>query len=713
MKKNYAKLALITLCAPALINSQTVFSEERIPTSEYQGSITKEKNDTDKNNSESTEKSELLDQEELKETNSTSDFSNESSSLNTGQEEASLQSVPEENTFSENKSDGEFIERTSESSDNQQEKVDQSLKAGTTYKWAGLTVTLDAEGTLHVPSGTANTQASDYLLTPETKKVIFEGPLTIIGSMADMFWQIGDNLSSIENLGNVDTSNVTTMRSAFQGCGGIKELDLSGWNTSNVTDFSKMFQGCYSLKSINLSNFDTSNAVQMNEMFSATGLENVNLSSFDTHNVEQMYGMFMGSDKLIQLDLSNFDTSRVWTMADMFSICSSLESLNLSSFDTTNVKVFKDIRRGFLAYCYQLKALKLGEKFNGTPLDNTEIGLPEHESSDLYDSTWQNVGNGTIDNPQGNNIWSSSELIKQYNGMADSDTYVWTPKANNMVNVTVKDSTITVGEEWNPIDNFVSATDKDGNPVDFSEVTFSGDVDTTKVGEYKVTYSYGGKTQEATITVKAASEDQTTITTKDSTITVGEEWNPIDNFVSATDKDGNPVDFSEVTVSGDVDTTKVGEYKVTYSYGGKTQEATITIKAASEDQTTITTKDSTITVGEEWNPIDNFVSATDKDGNPVDFSEVTVSGDVDTTKVGEYKVTYSYGGKTQEATITVKAASEGQPSVTTKGDPATGSIENGETNQSLPETGEKGGLLSVGMGASLLAITSYLFKRKK
>jgi surface protein len=94
-----------------------------------------------------------------------------------------------------------------------------------------------------MPSGTANTVDLEYLLTPEPKKVVFEGPLTIIGSMEDMFWQLGDNLASIENLGNIDTSNVTNMRSVFHGCGGITELNLSGWNTSNELTFPRCFKG--------------------------------------------------------------------------------------------------------------------------------------------------------------------------------------------------------------------------------------------------------------------------------------------------------------------------------------------------------------------------------------------------------------------------------------------------------------------------------------
>ena len=42
-----------------------------------------------------------------------------------------------------------------------------------------------------------------------------------------------------------NTSNVTNMRSMFNGCESLSSLpDISKWNTSNVTDMSCMFDGC-------------------------------------------------------------------------------------------------------------------------------------------------------------------------------------------------------------------------------------------------------------------------------------------------------------------------------------------------------------------------------------------------------------------------------------------------------------------------------------
>ena len=222
----------------------------------------------------------------------------------------------------------------------------------------------------------------------------------------------------------------------------------------------------------------------------------------------------------------------------------------------------------------------------------------------------------------------------------------------DQTSVKVKDSILYVGDDWHAVDNFVSATDKSGANVPFSGVTVSGSVDTSKEGQYPVVYQNGNQKATATITVVA---NQETVVAKDSTLYVGDSWELADNFVSATDKKGQPLSLAEVTTSGDVDTKVPGEYQVIYRNGKAEATATITVLA---DQTSIKAKDSTLYVGDDWQAIDNFVSATDKSGANVPFSAVTVSGTVDTSKEGQYKVTYSNGKKEAIATITVVANQE-------------------------------------------------------
>ncbi|MGG5372746.1 bacterial Ig-like domain-containing protein [Enterococcus sp. AZ196] len=228
----------------------------------------------------------------------------------------------------------------------------------------------------------------------------------------------------------------------------------------------------------------------------------------------------------------------------------------------------------------------------------------------------------------------------------------------NQTNILTKDSTIYVGGSWDPADNFVSATDKDGSTVDFSKITGPANnaVNVAVVGDYEVTYKYNGKEAKATIHVVA---NQETLTVKDVTIYQGDTWTAADNFVNATTKDGMKVEYKDITVTGDdlVDVNQEGSYNVTYVYGGQTAIGKVTVL---KNQTSIVAKDSTIYVNSSWSPADNFVSATDKTGAAVDFSQITApaSNAVNSAVVGDYEVTYKYSGKEAKATIHVVANQE-------------------------------------------------------
>ena len=102
--------------------------------------------------------------------------------------------------------------------------------------------------------------------------------------------------------------------------------------------------------------------------------------------------------------------------------------------------------------------------------------------------------------------------------------------------------------------------------------------------------------------------------------------------------------------------------------------------------TAVNVHDSTLYVGDSWSPEDNFDSAIDRNGNPVDFSNITVSGSVDTSKAGDYHVTYSYDNVSAIvsaiATITVK-----EPADTTAPDAPTVSNVTGNSTNGYTVTG--------------------------
>ena len=209
-----------------------------------------------------------------------------------------------------------------------------------TFDYYGLTLTLDESGTLHIPAGTIVNPESYSLMNAvngEVKKIDFEGPLKINGSAAQFLGGFR-NLTTIENMANLDTSGVTDMEGMFAVDESLTSLDLSSFDTQNVTDMNGMFFMTSSLTSLDLSSFDTQNVTNMYAMFAeASSLTNLDVSSFDTQNVTNMREMFYDTSSLTSLDVSHFNTQNVTDMSLMFEEASSLTSLDVSYFDTQNV----------------------------------------------------------------------------------------------------------------------------------------------------------------------------------------------------------------------------------------------------------------------------------------------------------------------------------------------------------------------------------------
>ena len=154
------------------------------------------------------------------------------------------------------------------------------------------------------------------------------------GATAYWFYQCY-YIERVDNVQNLDTSNITNMESMFAYCyHNLTALDLSSWDTANVTNMRQIFSGCSGLTALDLSSWDTANVTDMREMFrGCSGLTMLDLSSFNTAHVVSMGGMFAGCSELATLDLSSFSTTRVNGMAGMFNGCKKLTELDLSSFN--------------------------------------------------------------------------------------------------------------------------------------------------------------------------------------------------------------------------------------------------------------------------------------------------------------------------------------------------------------------------------------------
>lgn len=154
-----------------------------------------------------------------------------------------------------------------------------------------------------------------------------------------------ENLTKINNIENLDTSECTEMTYMFGGCNNLKILDVSHFNTSKVKDMSGMFSAASdcrnSFKYLDVSNFDTSNVVNMDYMFyGCKSLTNLDLSNFDTSKVPSARAMFYYCTGLTDFDLTNFNTTNIRNMSAFFAHCQNLSSVKVSaSWNTSNANV--------------------------------------------------------------------------------------------------------------------------------------------------------------------------------------------------------------------------------------------------------------------------------------------------------------------------------------------------------------------------------------
>ena len=143
------------------------------------------------------------------------------------------------------------------------------------------------------------------------------------------------NLTSIQGIEYLNTSQVTDMHNMFSECSHLQTTDFSGFDTRKVKDMSYMFHNCSSLKSLDISNFNTSEVTDMRGMFeSCIGLTSLDLSHLNTSKVSVMASMFRSCINLLSVNLSGWDTRNVISMTSMFRRCHSLKTLDLSGFDT-------------------------------------------------------------------------------------------------------------------------------------------------------------------------------------------------------------------------------------------------------------------------------------------------------------------------------------------------------------------------------------------
>ena len=364
------------------------------------------------------------------------------------------------------------------------------------------------------------------------------------------------------------------------------------------------------------------------------------------------------------------------------------------------------------------KTIEVGDEFD----PRADVTAEDEEDGDITNNI-EILKNGVNINEPG--IYDVTYKVTDTQGASYTTTIKVTvnPKAadlNACPVIQATDKTLTVGDEFDPLDDVTAEDEEDGDITDKIEI-LENEVDTTKPGKYEVTYkvtdSKGASyTKSITVTVNPKMEVLNAIPTikaEDKTLTVGDTFDPKADVTAEDVEDGNLTDKIEV-LKNEVDTTKAGKYEVTYKVtdskgASRTKTITVTVNPKMEplnEAPTIDVTDKEITVGDKFDPKDGVTAKDKEDGNLTDKIEI-LKNTVDPSKPGVYEVTYKVtDSKGASCTKTIK--------VTVKEKTPAPSKNNDKTTTVTPKTGDSTNVSAV---IALLAVSGIallaLLKKKK
>ena len=218
--------------------------------------------------------------------------------------------------------------------------------------------------------------------------------------------------------------------------------------------------------------------------------------------------------------------------------------------------------------------------------------------------------------------------------------------------------TVNLGDKY--IDAGATATDNvDGNIT--SKIIVTNNVNTLKVGTYKVTYKVTDKSgntgiKERTVEVKDYMTSLEVTTPTKTVYNYGEELNLKGIAVKQVMKSGtkNVIDISKCEVTG-YNKNKLGKQTITVKYLGKTDTFIVEVKDYMTSLEVTTPTKTLYNYGEELSLTGVTVKQVMKSGkeNTININDCEVTG-YNKNKLGKQTITVSYGGKTAIFNVEVR-----------------------------------------------------------
>jgi Bacterial Ig-like domain (group 3). len=308
--------------------------------------------------------------------------------------------------------------------------------------------------------------------------------------------------------------------------------------------------------------------------------------------------------------------------------------------------------------------LKKGDSF--TPID--EIIQLKNSDGSIND---QSTLKATLDNKGVNltekvmlevGVHRVSYSFTDKDGSTIHRSLTVTVSSQSALNLKSKEITLKIGETFDGKAQVESLINSEGSVNDGSTLKIDErQLDLSKIGNYKVVYSFVddmGQTISQTLTVNVVSGSAIHLTTPQVTLTCGDSFNAQDYFSNAVNADGvTSVDYNQLQVDSNVDTSKDGSYSVNYSFvdeTGQKVEKTLAVDVVDKSNLALTTNEITLTCGDTFNASDYVSSAVNADGKS--GVGLAIDSTVNTGIAGDYQVNYHFvnsAGHTLSQSLTV------------------------------------------------------------
>jgi surface protein len=470
-----------------------------------------------------------------------------------------------------------------------------------------------------------------------------------VNNMENMFYK-----ASVfdQPIGNWDVGNVNYMKGLFYRASSFKQ-DISNWDVSNVSDMDYMFFNA-SVFDGDISGWNITKVTTMMAMFYGASVFNhplANWERFDSTlgNVTTMQSMFYEASVFDQ-PIGNWNVSLVNDMSSMFSNSAFNQSIN--EWTVSNVTDFTHMFDTNNAFYQSIRVWAVDSIANTTNMFYHADGLQKYyEGTDLYTAT-----------PSPSGFFNLGYTPPEITITGDNPVTVQAKTTYNDAGATATDST----------GNVITVTHTSN--VNMNQITTAGQGYEVK---YNATDSNGHSAIQRIRTVNVVDTERPKIKLVGDEIVnfvVNTPGGYVDEGATATDTYyGDITSEIKTTYSpSDIITTALGTYTVTYSLtddsGNKAYDVTRTVNVIDTPPTITITGDSIVNLNLGDTYTDQGATATDMLDGTVKVT--TYTGDVDTSKIGTYKVKYTATNSVELTTTVhrkVVVADKHIPVITLKG----------------------------------------------